>query len=293
LLLSDEKLKRAPKPDILKGHMAENTPPSGISRRDITENVSHHRIYVVLATATTANVNLSSVSSYCVSVPHERKIIRSGHIIVCEKERNNEAEYDFIHELAPSSALVSPQSLDEDNTDEYHTVNEPAPTSELGSPLSFDGPDSSSSTANDNLPLSTENTDERSPTRGRSRVNYKELNSGRRQIQSVEEIALLAVTCEEPKTYSEVINSELKNEWIEAINRELSSIYSHDTWETASSVGEEVTPLTSKWIFKIKRDEHGDISSFKARLVIRGFEQEHGINFDEVFSPVLKTNTLR
>jgi hypothetical protein len=38
-------------------------------------------------------------ASYRVYVPHERKIIRSGHIIVCEKERNNEAdltEYDLL-----------------------------------------------------------------------------------------------------------------------------------------------------------------------------------------------------
>jgi hypothetical protein len=107
-----------------------------------------------------------------------------------------------------NSHLVSP----ENDPAEYHTLHEPTPTSELVSPPSFHGPDSSSSTMNDNFPLSTENTDERHPTRGRSRVNYKELNSGRRQIQSVEEIALLAVTCEEPRTFSETINSDFKNE---------------------------------------------------------------------------------
>jgi hypothetical protein len=40
-----------------------------------------------------------------VYIPHERKMMRSGHEIVCEKESNDEAiptEYDFIHELAPS-----------------------------------------------------------------------------------------------------------------------------------------------------------------------------------------------
>jgi hypothetical protein len=71
--------------------------------------------------------------------------------------------------------------------------------------------------------------------------------------------------------------SNLKHEWNEAINRDLGHCVKCSR------------RCDSKWIFKIKRDEHGDVSSYKARLVIIGFEQEYSINFDQVF----KTNTLR
>ena len=54
-----------------------------------------------------------------------------------------------------------------------------------------------------------------------------------------------------------------------------------------------VKPLTTKWIFKIKRGEQGQIIKFKARLCVRGFEQEQGIDFEEVFFPVMRHNSLR
>jgi len=51
--------------------------------------------------------------------------------------------------------------------------------------------------------------------------------------------------------------------------------------------------LTTKWVFKIKRGEQGQIVKFKARLCVRGFEQVLGIDFEEVFSPVMRHNSLR
>ncbi|UYV69724.1 hypothetical protein LAZ67_7000471 [Cordylochernes scorpioides] len=46
--------------------------------------------------------------------------------------------------------------------------------------------------------------------------------------------------------------------------------------------------LTSKWLFKVKED-----GRYKARLVVRGFKQEAGIDYDETFSPVISTVSLR
>ena len=48
-----------------------------------------------------------------------------------------------------------------------------------------------------------------------------------------------------------------------------------------------------KWIFKVKRNSDGSINKYKARLVAKGYIQRHGIDFDEVFAPVARIETVR
>ena len=43
-----------------------------------------------------------------------------------------------------------------------------------------------------------------------------------------------------------------------------------------------------KWILKLKAGE-----IFKARLVAKGFRQTHGIDYDEIFSPVVMLKSIR
>ncbi|GJU91195.1 retrovirus-related pol polyprotein from transposon TNT 1-94 [Tanacetum coccineum] len=49
----------------------------------------------------------------------------------------------------------------------------------------------------------------------------------------------------------------------------------------------------SKWIFKIKLDEYGDVLKNKARLVAKGYRQEAGIDFEESFAPVARLEAIR
>lgn len=52
-------------------------------------------------------------------------------------------------------------------------------------------------------------------------------------------------------------------------------------------------PLTGKWVFKLKRGADGAVLRFKARFVVRGFEQEYGINFHDTFASVVKSMTYK
>jgi hypothetical protein len=46
-------------------------------------------------------------------------------------------------------------------------------------------------------------------------------------------------------------------------------------------------------VYKLKQNEAGEIIKSKARLVARGFVQQEGIDFDEVFSPVACMESMR
>ena len=51
--------------------------------------------------------------------------------------------------------------------------------------------------------------------------------------------------------------------------------------------------ITSKWIFKTKRKVDGTIERFKIRLVIRGFNQRHSIDYFDLHAPVARIATIR
>ena len=55
-------------------------------------------------------------------------------------------------------------------------------------------------------------------------------------------------------------------------------------------VGKKV--LHNKWVYRIK-NEHDDSKRYKAKLVVKGFQQKEGIDFTKIFSPVVKMSIIR
>jgi Reverse transcriptase (RNA-dependent DNA polymerase) len=47
-----------------------------------------------------------------------------------------------------------------------------------------------------------------------------------------------------------------------------------------------------KWVFKIKYNSDGNIKRYKARLMIKGYTQTYGIDYQEIFTPVANMNTI-
>ena len=46
--------------------------------------------------------------------------------------------------------------------------------------------------------------------------------------------------------------------------------------------------LKNKWVYRIKSEKGSSRPHYKARLVVKGFEQKRGVDFDEILSPVVK-----
>ncbi|KAH7465392.1 hypothetical protein FOMA001_g17186 [Fusarium oxysporum f. sp. matthiolae] len=51
--------------------------------------------------------------------------------------------------------------------------------------------------------------------------------------------------------------------------------------------------LRGKWVFKLKRGANEEILRFKARYMVRGFEQQEGIDYNETFASVVKPMTYK
>ena len=73
---------------------------------------------------------------------------------------------------------------------------------------------------------------------------------------------------------------------------EMKAIEENKTWKLIDPpLGCRLTGL--KWVYKVKRDECGAIDKHKACLIGRGFVQRKGIDFEEVFAPVARMESIR
>ena len=82
---------------------------------------------------------------------------------------------------------------------------------------------------------------------------------------------------------------------MKSIQEELDGIREKGTWREvpAETMSPGQRPLGSKWVFKIKRGADGEITRFKSRLVVKGYMQKAGIDFQEIFSPVGSASAFR
>lgn len=88
-----------------------------------------------------------------------------------------------------------------------------------------------------------------------------------------------------PNTFEEAIESGESKFWKTAMDKEIDCLNKNKTWKLTENV-ENKKVLDVKWVYSIKSD-----GTYKARLVVRGFQQTDEI--DDVYSPVAKMQTLK
>ena len=76
------------------------------------------------------------------------------------------------------------------------------------------------------------------------------------------------------------------------MDEEIKAIHRNNTWEV-TELPEESQPIGVKWVFKKKMNAQGKTERYKVQLVAKGYKQKAGIDYDEVFAPVARMETIR
>jgi len=84
----------------------------------------------------------------------------------------------------------------------------------------------------------------------------------------------------------------LDERWKKAMDEEIGSIEKNETWEL-TDLPTGVRPIGVKWVYKKKTNANGEVERHKAQLMVKGYKQQKGIDYDEVFAPVTRMETIR
>ena len=118
---------------------------------------------------------------------------------------------------------------------------------------------------------------------------YRSIQSIYEDSREIDEEEVLFISSEEPTSYEAAIKEEI---WRNAMKEEMESIDKNLTWILVKPPV-NCRPIGVKWIYKVKRNSTGEITRHKARLVAKGYSQKKGKDYDEVFSPVARAESIR
>jgi hypothetical protein len=112
---------------------------------------------------------------------------------------------------------------------------------------------------------------------------YEETQPGETEFSG---LCLLGL--EEPSDHIEALKNSC---WKNAMQEELTAIEENMTWKLCD-LPRGHRPIGLKWVYKLKKNPSGEVVKHKARLVAKGYVQRQGIDFEEVFAPVARLESI-
>lgn len=111
-----------------------------------------------------------------------------------------------------------------------------------------------------------------------------------RKVKTLQE---LYETCNfitlEPESFEVASKQEA---WVKAMEEEINMIEKNKTWELVNKPKDKDV-IGVKWVYKTKFNSDGSIQKHKARLVVKGYAQQPGVDYSETFAPVARMDTIR
>lgn len=95
-----------------------------------------------------------------------------------------------------------------------------------------------------------------------------------------------------PSNFSDAMKRDDCKEWHKAMNSEMNSLKELKVF-TPCMLPEGRKALPCKWVLRIKKNPDGSVDKYKARLVVKGFKQKRGQDYDQTYSPVARLATIR
>jgi len=87
------------------------------------------------------------------------------------------------------------------------------------------------------------------------------------------------------------MSSRESNLWYDVMKDEMNSMASNGVWDLIE-LPNGLKSISCKWVYKTNKDLLGNIESYKARFIAKGFTQKEGINYKEIFSIVSNKDSL-
>jgi hypothetical protein len=80
-------------------------------------------------------------------------------------------------------------------------------------------------------------------------------------------------------------------DWVVAMQEELNNFTRNEVWHLVPRPNQNV--VGTKWVFHNKQDEHSVVTRNKARFVAKGYSQVEGLDFDEIYAPIPRLESIR
>lgn len=92
--------------------------------------------------------------------------------------------------------------------------------------------------------------------------------------------------------FQEAMESDENKKWMDAMHEEMKSLHDSHTYGLVK-LPKGKRALETRWIYRVKHESNSKTPRYKVILVVKGFRQRKGVDFNYIFSPVVNMSSIR